>query len=98
MVLVVLPLSQAAHIDQLRINRMPAALMRRYDVYIVPEKYVPGGNEGKMPQGQPIIPMRQVTAEHIGKLVKVKVRAVSRHSRHLRGPAYMRILSSELEH
>jgi hypothetical protein len=70
-------LHQAAPIDQLRMNRMPAALTRRYDVYIAPEKYTPGG-EGKLPQGQPIVPMRQVTAEHIGKLVRVKVRGPSR--------------------
>jgi hypothetical protein len=81
--------TQSAPLDQERINKLPAALTRRYDVYIHPEKVIPadphaapgapgvgagaGGKGGST--AHPITPLRRVAAEHIGKLVRVRVRA-----------------------
>ncbi len=44
-------------------NRMPAELMRRYEVVIAPRRK------------QRVLKLREVSAAHVGKLVSVKVRA-----------------------
>jgi hypothetical protein len=72
--------NQSAPIDQQRINKLPPALTRRYDVYVHPEKAIPadplaaGGAGGKASTHEhPITPLRRVAAEHIGKLVRIRV-------------------------
>ncbi|WIA16663.1 hypothetical protein OEZ85_013326 [Tetradesmus obliquus] len=78
----------SAPIDQQNINKLPPALLRRYDVYIHAEKRIPapdkdlaaaapaaaagGGKAGAATQEHPITPLRRVSAQHIGKLVRVR--------------------------
>jgi hypothetical protein len=81
--------SQSAPIDQQNINKLPPALLRRYDVYVHAEKRIPapdkelnapaaaaanGGKAGAATHEHPITPLRRVAAQHIGKLVRVRVR------------------------
>jgi len=86
---------QSAPIDQRCINKLPPALMRRYDVYIHTEKHIPrdptdpasqaaaaaggaagaaGSSSKAADKEHPITALRRVSAEHIGKLVRVRVR------------------------
>uniref|UniRef100_A0A383WE58 DNA helicase n=1 Tax=Tetradesmus obliquus TaxID=3088 RepID=A0A383WE58_TETOB len=77
----------SAPIDQQNINKLPPALLRRYDVYIHAEKRIPapdkdlaaaaapaaaGGKAGAATQEHLITPLRRVSAQHIGKLVRVR--------------------------
>lgn len=80
--------SQSAPIDQQNINKLPPALLRRYDVYIHTEKHLPNPDKDvdapaaptglaaglkSMRHEHPITPLRRVAAQHIGKLVRVRV-------------------------
>jgi hypothetical protein len=76
---------QSAPIDQQNINKLPPALLRRYDVYVHAEKRIPApdkelnapaaadGKAGAATYEHPITPLRRVAAQHIGKLVRVRV-------------------------
>lgn len=79
---------QSAPIDQQNINKLPPALLRRYDVYIHTEKRMPipdkdldapaaplaaAAGHKTTANEHPITPLRRVAAQHIGKLVRVRV-------------------------
>lgn len=90
---------QSAPVDLQNINKLPPALMRRYDVYIHTEKRIPNPDKDvdmdapAMPAAaagaksqtheQPVTPLRRVAAQHIGKLVRVRVRRLSMTKQHL---------------
>eukprot|EP00878_Enallax_costatus_P012492 GHUV01013046.1.p1 GENE.GHUV01013046.1~~GHUV01013046.1.p1 ORF type:complete len:475 (+),score=150.53 GHUV01013046.1:249-1673(+) len=76
----------SAPVDLQNINKLPPALLRRYDVYIHTEKRIPNPDKDldapAMPAAaagakshtheHPVTPLRRVAAQHIGKLVRVR--------------------------
>lgn len=70
-------LLQSGQQDTGNINKLPAALTRRYDVYVHPEVAIPvvssDGHPSKRVVQHPILKMRAVNSKHIGQLVRVKV-------------------------